>query len=312
MTTHESETPTKEQDPITTPGDPDSTITPEDPKAIKEAEEEKYFLEESGITDNTKESLYREPLTHIKNRSPVEGILGTCFGDFNAKLTNSQLELFYKLKEDANVLFDAKCTDYDDLFRELWDLLTDKEPLEKLENNKWKDFGFQNANPRSDMRGGGLMSLKQLLSYVKQRPEKVKEMVDPANDFFFAVSSINVTYFLFRYYHMSDLLVYEKDWKEICSRIALKTFCTVLEADNHAFDKIHALLLEDLFATWLEVRKTLPNATILDFNLAQEAVKERYRKATMKKVFEDLDTLKVYYKKKKGQIPAVKSSPTKK
>jgi hypothetical protein len=41
--------------------------------------------------------------------------------------------------------------------------------LEKLSNkeNIWKDVGFQTNNPTTDIRGGGLLSLKFLLFYLK-------------------------------------------------------------------------------------------------------------------------------------------------
>ncbi len=268
-------------------------------------EEEKFFLEDSITMDPHKNNVYREPITHVKNRSHFEGILGSCFGDFDAKLTYNQLLPFYKLKEDANILFDAKCKDYDDTFRELWGVFMNNETLEKIENEKWKDFGFQNSNPRSDLRGGGLISLKQMVHYAKERPIKVKEMVDPKHEFCYAISSINVTYFLFRYYHLSDLLVFEKDWKDICSRIALKTFCTLLENDKTVFDRMHCLLLEDLFEVWLEVRKNLPNVTLLDFHIATDTIKARFKRATEKKVFEDFDTMKLYYHKKKVLNPPI-------
>ena len=289
---------------------PQSTLT-SSTRTPKPKEETKGFLDDSVLADSSKQQLFREPLTHVKNRSPLENILGACFGDFDAKLTYNQLLPFYNLREDANVLFDAKCTDYDDLFRELWEAIT-SEKLDKIENDRWKDFGFQNANPRSDLRGGGLISLKQMVTYAKKNKAKLAEMVDPKHDFLFAVSSINVTYFLFRYYHMSDLLVYEKDWKEICSRTALKTFCILLEADSQVFNKIHSLLLQDLFEVWLEIKHTLPHATLLDFNLAMDTMKRRYRKATEKKMFDDFETLRIYYNKKKVQnLPEIKHPYTK-
>ena len=285
----------------------EKVISPQSSKATRGQEEEKDFFDDLAMSEAMRQTTYREPLTHIKNRNPLENILGTCFGDFNAKLTYNQLIPFYKIKEDVDVLFDAKCTEYDDLFRELWKVLTD-ENLDTIQNERWKYYGFQNANPRSDLRGGGLISLKQMISYAKSHKEKVKEMVAPEHEFLFAVSSINITYFLFRYYHLSSLLVYEKDWKEICSRIALKSFCILLEDDHSTYNKLHAMLLEDLFEVWLEIKRTLPEATLLDFNKATDTVKERYRAATNKNIFDDWYTLKTHYEKKKAQIPPIRLS----
>jgi len=281
------------------------SYSPYNKKRKDHFEEEKFFLDDAITLEHNKSNIYREPMTHVKNRSALENILGSCFGDFDAKITYNQLLPFYKLKEDANVLFDAKCKDYDDIFRELWAVFMNNETLEKIENEKWKDFGFQNSNPRSDLRGGGLISLKQMVHYAKEHPTKVKEMVDPKHEFCYAISSINITYFLFRYYHLSDLLTYEKDWKEICSRIALKTFCTLLETDKAVFDKMHCLLLEDLFDVWLEVRKNLPNVTLLDFHIATDTIKARFKRATEKKVFEEFETLKIYYNNKKPLNPPI-------
>lgn len=283
----------------------DRGLSPQSSKGKKGQEEEKDFIEDAAMTEAMRQNAYREPLTHVKNRNPLESVLGTCFGDFNAKLTFNQLIPFYKIKEDVDVLFDAKCTDYDDYFRDLWKALT-WENIDDVQNERWKYYGFQNPNPRSDLRGGGLISLKQMISYVKAYRSRVITMTEPVHEFLFAVSSINITYFLFRYYHLSDLLVYEKDWKEICSRSALKTFCVLLEADNSTFDKMHSMLLEDLFEVWIQIKKKVPNATLLDFNRALDLVKERYRAATNKNIFEDWNTLKSFYDKKKVEFPVVK------
>lgn len=80
-------------------------------------------------------------------------------------------------------------------------------------------------------------------------------MVNPINDFFFAISSINVTFFLKVYLHLAEHLDPKHDKSIYCNRRSLKTFCTLLNKDSHAFDCIHELLLKDMYQSWIILRK---------------------------------------------------------
>jgi len=83
--------------------------------------------------------------------------------------------------------------------------------LEEINNEGWKIFGFQNKNPRTDFRGGGLMSLKNLLYFCSQNPQIVADMCLEEHDFLLGVSSINITFFMMKFFHLADFLEYEKD-----------------------------------------------------------------------------------------------------
>ena len=49
-------------------------------------------------------------------------------------------------------------------------------------------------------------------------------MIKDENEFLFAISSINVSYYLMTFFHLHDFLDYKKDKKVICSRKILKNF----------------------------------------------------------------------------------------
>ena len=84
-----------------------------------------------------------------------------------------------------------------------------------IKNNIWKTIGFQNADPRSDFRGGGLISLKNLIYFgEKEGFNKIVEYSENDSDFLFACTSINVTFHLKKYFHLADFLEFEKD-KEV-------------------------------------------------------------------------------------------------
>ena len=94
-------------------------------------DEGKPFVERTKVVY----SDYREPETHLKNRSFFNKYFGSCFGDIRTVITYDELIQFYKLKQDANTTFDPKSTEYDELFRDIWKALTD-EHIEEIQNER--------------------------------------------------------------------------------------------------------------------------------------------------------------------------------
>jgi len=56
------------------------------------------------------------------------------------------------------------------LLRQLWSHAFPGESSQ-LQSEKWKDMGWQGINPATDFRGGGLISLQNLLFMANQKPE---------------------------------------------------------------------------------------------------------------------------------------------
>lgn len=273
-----------------------------------EFDDETAILNEtSGIGLNKKNRFYDEPVTHTNNMPFFIKICMVCWSDRKNKLSKDELYRYNKLRELANTTFDAKSEEYDDLFRELFSTLAN-DTLTEIPNERWKDFGFQNPNPRSDFRGGGLLALKQLMNFAEKYLARIKFMVVKENDFFLAISSISITYFLMKYYHLPQHLVLEQDQKDLCSRKALKSFCAMLEQDSQALDKIHCLLLNDLYDTWQEIRRKVPGVNLLDFGMAQETVKRKYKDLTKGRSFYDFEDLKQAYLKMQVKLPTQRPS----
>lgn len=51
--------------------------------------------------------------------------------------------------------------------------------------------------------------------------------VDKGN-FFFAITAINIAFFMKKYFHLADFLVPHRDAHEYCNRRALKNFCRII------------------------------------------------------------------------------------
>mgnify|MGYP000925991256 FL=1 len=233
----------------------------------------------------------QEPITHIKNKS----IIKNCFEEKKTRLTVLELRAFYSLKADCNIPFDNENEHHNKMVIKLWNTLF-TEPLgDKIPNELWKEFGFQNSDPRTDFRGGGITGLRMLISYAENYPEMVKRMSGQTEDFLAAVSSINVTYFLIKYLHLADFLIYEKDKSEICSRKALKNFCVFLSKDPDVFYKLHDLLFTDLYELWVDLKKRKKGVTIMDFGICFDALKSKVTRALNRSFYTSFDQFKIYY-----------------
>lgn len=158
--------------------------------------------------------------------------------------------------------------------RKLWGILKEGEHLDQIQNDQWTIYGFQNKNPATDFRGGGLISLLHLMQFSTYFPEKVKAMITPDNQFFLAISSINVTFYLLKYFHLFKPLDINKDRQDMCSRKALKNFCTMLRQDEDVLQQYHDIILIDLFEKcWLTLKNQ--GKSIMEFGQALVEVKRK-------------------------------------
>ena len=75
---------------------------------------------------------------------------------------------------------------------------------DKLEDSKekpdWVSIGFQGSDPITDFRGGGLLSLSQLIYFCENYPEKARNLnvraSHPTKGYGLAITGINLTVLL--------------------------------------------------------------------------------------------------------------------
>lgn len=102
-------------------------------------------------------------------------------------------------------------------------------------------------------------------------------MEKESNDFFFAVSSINISFFLKKYFHLQTHGAHsEPDNRELCGRLALKNFCRLLVSNRNAYAELHRLCLLYLYHTvWMGMKRTGTNITLLNFNQAFDTLRDK-------------------------------------
>lgn len=77
-------------------------------------------------------------------------------------------------------------------------------------------------------------------------------MAQPENDFYFALASINLAYWLKMYFHLSD--DHKTGWKE-CSRSIMKKFGRMLASNPMTFVELHRQCLLYLYVkVWMRMK----------------------------------------------------------
>ncbi|CAD8091179.1 unnamed protein product [Paramecium sonneborni] len=241
----------------------------------------------------TEIQMAHEPTTHAKNKEFKEKYLSSCF-DETYDLSNQEIKEWWELRVELYPLYSHEDENCVKRIKGLWYLLTDSD-LEQIRNQKWTEFGFQQADPTTDFRGGGVQSLDDIINFVSDHKEtKVKEMCKPQNDFYFAASSINITFFIKRFFHLQEQLD-ERDRKEIADRVALKNFCRSLVREDNLWKKLHQLLLSDLFNEWMALKNRRPETTIMDYGPILERVKQKTKRTFQTRLFSNLKQLIEFY-----------------
>ena len=81
----------------------------------------------------------------------------------------------------------------------LWNLNWPDKPFEAV-GNPWRDLGFQTNDPSTDFRGGGILSLEQMIYFAKAFPELYQKMINCEYMMFWAISAINISNMLYCYF----------------------------------------------------------------------------------------------------------------
>ena len=92
-------------------------------------------------------------------------------------------------------------------------------------------LGFQGQSPETDFRGGGVLSLQTICRFAQKNRPLVQVMEKDKAGIFFAITAINIAFYIKKYFHLADFLIQGKDHAVYCDRRALKNFCRLL-VDN--------------------------------------------------------------------------------
>ncbi|KAL0359713.1 UNVERIFIED_CONTAM: ELMO domain-containing protein A [Sesamum angustifolium] len=134
-------------------------------------------------------------------------------------------------------------------------------PLNALKWNQselWKEMGWQGSDPSTDFRGGGFISLENLIFFAKTYPDAFQNLLHKRDgdrsewEYPFAVAGINISFMLVQ---MLDL------HSGMPSTMAGHHFLKLLNDDEMAFDNLFCVAFKLLDVQWLAKR-----ASYMEFN----------------------------------------------
>lgn len=189
-------------------------------------------------------------------------------------LTPEQEQRLHLLHQRIGVRYNREDPSHQDTLRLLWGYAYPGEACTSLVDERWTDMGWQQRDPSSDIRGGGLIALENLI-YLAQRDselfQKLRHKTEgerAQSEYPFAVAGVNLTFML------ADVLELRRKDGELPAKAAGRAFVGLLEDHSDAFELVYCLVFEVLDRVWLEMR-----AEYMDFPAVLQRVRGQLESA---------------------------------
>lgn len=180
-------------------------------------------------------------------------------------LTPIQEERLRRLQLRLEVTFDGTRLDHQDALKALWYAAFPNCDLHGLVSEQWKDMGWQGNDPSTDFRGGGFISLENLLFFAKRYPKSFQQLLFKEGgrratwEYPFAVAGVNITFMLIQ---MLDLRSAKpSSWAAAC-------FLKILAEEDMAFDLLYCVAFKVMDTLWLTM-----HASYMEFNAVMKATR---------------------------------------
>ncbi|KAG1338251.1 ELMO domain-containing protein A [Cocos nucifera] len=168
----------------------------------------------------------------------------------------------------------------EDALKQLWRLAYPNREIPPLKSDLWKEMGWQGSDPSTDFRGGGFISLENLIYFAENYQDSFHRLLHKQNgtraawEYPFAIAGINISYTLVQ------MLELQSD--KPTSRAGAR-FLELLGEDEMAFDNLYCVAFQMLDAQWLARR-----ATYMEFN---EVLKSTRTQLEQELVLEDISSI---------------------
>ncbi|KAK4758703.1 hypothetical protein SAY87_020004 [Trapa incisa] len=182
-------------------------------------------------------------------------------------LTPAQEECLQRLQRRIEISYDSSNPDHQNALRSLWDAAFPGEQLHGLVSEQWKEMGWQGKDPSTDFRGGGFISLENLLFFAQKFPKSFQDLllkregVRSAWEYPFAVAGVNITFMLIQ---MLDLEAAKP------RTIAGATFLKFLAENQSAFDLLYCITFKLMDQQWLSM-----GASYMEFNVVMKSTRNQ-------------------------------------
>ncbi|KAH9549891.1 hypothetical protein CY35_10G042500 [Sphagnum magellanicum] len=150
-------------------------------------------------------------------------------------LSPIQAERLENLQQRLSVPFDGSRAEHQDALRALWRSAFPGRALPGLVSEQWKEMGWQGTDPSTDFRGGGFISLQNLLFFSRKFPDSFQRLLHKQEgkratwEYPFAVAGLNISFMLIQ---MLDLKAAKPT--SMSGITFLKILAGCIESNSHA------------------------------------------------------------------------------
>lgn len=185
-------------------------------------------------------------------------------------LSPVQVNRLEKLQQRLAIPFDGALLQHQDALKTLWQASFPSRAMPGLVSPQWKEMGWQGNDPSTDFRGGGFISLENLLFFAWRFPVVYQRLLHKEEgkraewEYPFAVAGLNITFMLIQ---LLDLRAAKPSSSSVAS------FFNILATDENAFDMLYCVAFQMLDAQWLAL-----GASYMEFNVVLQATRSQLEK----------------------------------
>ncbi|KAM7476247.1 hypothetical protein LguiB_023490 [Lonicera macranthoides] len=201
-------------------------------------------------------------------------------------LTPAQEECLQKIQNRIEVAYDCSLPEHQEALKSLWNAAFPGEELRGLISEQWKEMGWQGKDPSTDFRGGGFISLENLLYFATNFPKSFQDLLRKQEgdramwEYPFAVAGVNITF----------MLIQMLDLEAVKPRSFVgATFLKFLAENESAFDLLYCITFKLMDNQWLAMR-----ASYMDFNAVMKATRRQLERELLQEDITRLEELPSY------------------
>ncbi|CAA0820347.1 ELMO/CED-12 family protein [Striga hermonthica] len=198
-------------------------------------------------------------------------------------LTAAQEECLHRLQNRIDVNYDSSVSEHQEALRALWSAAFPGEELRGLISEQWKEMGWQGKDPSTDFRGGGFISLENLLYFARNFPKSFQDLLKKKEgdralwEYPFAVAGVNITF----------MLIQMLDLEAVKPRTLVgATFLKFLAENESAFELLYCITFKLMDNQWLSM-----HASYMDFNAVMKATRRQLERELLQEDVASLEDL---------------------
>lgn len=201
-------------------------------------------------------------------------------------LTPAQEECLQRLQRRIEIPYDSSIPEHQEALRDLWNISFPGEELHGLISEQWKEMGWQGKDPSTDFRGGGFISLENLLFFARNFPKSFQDLLRKQEgdramwEYPFAVAGVNITF----------MLIQMLDLEAVKPRTLVgATFLKFLAENETAFDLLYCITFKLMDKQWLAM-----HASYMDFNTVMKSTRRQLERELLVEDITRLEDLPSY------------------